>query len=157
VRALAAGTALHPSEFINLFEHDEAKRGFRLWPNGPFKQLHLIRRADTRACTFLMEIALDKPRCGVYAHRPLVCRNFPAALKRGTVAVRSGVTCGPNSWNLAAMDLPTYRRDLLRANAAWNEHWKIVAAWNTAIDATNIEKTPDELFAFLLSYTPEPS
>ena len=154
VRRLAAGTALNPAEFIKLIEREKDKHGFRLRPGGPPNELHLFRRPTTRACVFLMEIAPDQARCGVYAHRPLVCRNFPATLRRGSVSIREDVKCGPDSWNLAAMELTTYRRDLTKSSAAWDEHWKVVDAWNDHVDAEWRRASPSDLYDFVLSYSP---
>lgn len=150
VRRVASGTALHPEEFITLLE-DET--GFRLRPDGPAFDLYLVRRKETGGCVFLMEIASGKARCGVYAHRPLVCSNFPTTLERGAVAIRQDTVCGPDSWNLAAMELNTYRRDIERNRAAWSEHLRVVEAWNTAVDARRRERTPRELYDYLLDPT----
>jgi Fe-S-cluster containining protein len=154
VRTLAAGTALHPSDFVRLVEA-KGDRGFRLWPGGPPNELHLIRHTATGACVFLMEIAPDIARCGVYAARPLVCSNFPTALQSGAVGIRDGVKCGPGAWNLATMDVTKYRRDLVRSDATWKEHWKLVNAWNNAIDGLSRQASPTDLYDFLLSHTPD--
>ncbi|MDH6628271.1 Fe-S-cluster containining protein [Streptomyces sp. LBL] len=146
VRRLAAGTALHPEEFLTLLEDDE---GFRLRPGGPTLDLYLLREKK-RGCVFLMELAPGKARCGVYAHRPLVCSNFPTKLERGAVAIRQDTLCGPDSWNLAAMELTTYRRDLERNRVAWAEHLSLVEEWNAAVDAGKRARTPRELHDFVL-------
>ncbi len=151
VRTLAAGTALPPADFVKLEECEADKPGFRLRPGGPSNELHLIRHATTGGCVFLMEISPGLARCGVYAARPMVCRNFPTALRLGAVSVRDGVKCGPGSWNLAAMDVTTYRRDLVGAEAAWKEHWDLVQVWNQAVDAESRQASPTELYDFLLS------
>lgn len=151
VRTLADGMALHPRDFVRLSEREAGKSGFRLAPGAPTNDLYLIRHQKTGGCVFLMEIAPGIARCGSYASRPLVCRNFPTALKRGAVAVREDVKCGPGSWNLAAMDVTTYRRDLVKSDAAWTEHWKLVERWNQAIDDESRLASPTDLFDFLLS------
>ncbi|MGI5224231.1 YkgJ family cysteine cluster protein [Actinoallomurus sp. CA-142502] len=153
VRVLAEGTAMHPSDFVRLLDTD--KEGFRLRPGGPAKKLYLQRSADDSGCVFLMEIASGEARCGVYAHRPLVCSTFPMSLRGGVVTVRENVVCGPDSWNLFAMDLPNSRRELTLDNAARAEHREIIQAWNKRIDASGREATPYDLYDFLLRYTPE--
>jgi Fe-S-cluster containining protein len=156
VRNLAAGTMLHPAEFIRLMEVERKNReGFRLQPGGAEMDLYLIRAAKTGACVFLMEIAPGKARCGVYAHRPLVCSNFPTALTRGAVDIRQDTVCGPNAWNLSAMDLPTYRRDLTRDQTAWAEHRQLVKAWNAQVDTGGRERTDKDLYDYLLEYPAE--
>lgn len=147
VRALVAGTGLRPSDFIWLVE--DPASGFRLRPGGPTMDLHLQRRSETGACVFLMEIAPDKARCGVYAHRPLVCSNFPTTLLQGAVAIRQETVCGRDTWNLAAMDLPSYRRGHVRDMVGWTEHERIVQAWNASVDASGKEATADQLFDHL--------
>src|SRR5262249_35639106 len=126
MRNIVAGTALPPNDFVRLEECEPNQTGFRLRPGGASHELVLIRNASTGACVLLMEIAPNLARCGVYASGPFVCRNFPTALRLGAVAVRDGIKCGPDSWNLAAMDVSTYRRDLVRSDAVWREHWKLV-------------------------------
>lgn len=147
---IADGTALHPREFITL-THAEGN-GFRLKRYGSHQAFLLQRRPENNACVFLMEIAENRARCGVYAHRPRVCSNFPTALKNGAITIREGTACGDNSWNLAGMDLPAYRRGHTEDKAGWERHREVVEAWNEMIDASDKEATEDELFDFLMSY-----
>jgi Fe-S-cluster containining protein len=156
VRTLAAGTAMHPRDFIRLRE-DGRNTGFRLRPDGPTMELNLVRRPHTGGCVFLMEIAPDVARCGVYAHRPLVCSNFPTTVRHGAVGIRQNVTCAENSWNLAAMDLGTYRRGHVRSVAAWAEHWQTVRAWNSVLEENSREATEEDLYEFLLSHPSAPA
>lgn len=155
VRTLAAGTGLAPADFVVLAERrDSAHSGFRLEPGGKVFELDLIRARSSGACVFLMEIDEGIARCGVYPHRPLVCRNFPATVRNGAIGVREEVACGPDSWNLAAMDLTTYRRDLTRSEVAWAEHWRVVSAWNARVAADPaVTYAPADLFEFLLADT----
>jgi Fe-S-cluster containining protein len=157
VRKLARGTDLHPREFIRLSRCNAGKAGFRLRPGGPDLELNLVRNQQTGACVFLMEIAPDLARCGCYTSRPLVCSNFPTMLARGTVAVRQDVKCGPGAWNLATMDLRTLRRDLVRAEALYTEHKRLIAAWNATVDGGGRERSRDDLFEYLLHTVPEPA
>lgn len=150
IRRLAAGIAQHPEEFITLLEDDD---GFRLKADGPTLNPYLVRRPKGGGCVFLMEIAPGKARCGVYAHRPLVCSNFPTTLQRGAVGIRQDTVCGPDSWNLAAMELTTYRRDLERNREAWAEHRRFARTWNKGVDAGTRERTPRELYDYLLGPT----
>lgn len=147
MQRLASGTALPPSEFVTLLEH---RSGFRLEPGGPTLDLYLQRRSGGQGCVFLMEIAKGHARCGAYAHRPLVCSNFPLALEGGTVAARQDTVCGPDSWNLAAMDLVGYRGDLLRSRAAWSDHFALIERWNRKVDAGGRKKSPRQLYDYLM-------
>ncbi|MEV0302119.1 YkgJ family cysteine cluster protein [Streptomyces prasinus] len=147
LRRVAAGTALHPEEFITLLKDDT---GFTLVPEGPTLDLYLVRRPETGGCVFLMELDSGKARCGVYAHRPLVCSNFPTTLERGAVGIRQDTVCGPDAWNLAAMELTTYRRDLERNREAWSEHRRLTRKWNEAVERSEREHSARELYDFLL-------
>lgn len=153
VRVLAEGTAMHPSDFIRLLDTD--KEGFRLRPGGPAKKLYLQRSSAGTGCVFLMEIASGRARCGVYAHRPLVCSTFPLSIQRGVVTPREETICDLDSWNLAAMDLPACRRELIRDQSAREEHRQIIRAWNELVDASDRESTPQELYDWLMSYSLE--
>jgi Fe-S-cluster containining protein len=155
VRKLAAGTGLRPSDFAWLVP--ATGEGFRLRRDGQAMEVHLQRRPDGGACVLLMEIAPGKARCGVYAHRPLVCSNFPLTLKHGVVAAREDALCGPGAWNLTALDLPACRRDIIADNDARIEHRQIMLAWNASVDASGREATADELFDFLLNHQVEPA
>ncbi|MDN3354213.1 YkgJ family cysteine cluster protein [Actinomadura sp. DC4] len=150
VQVLAEGTAMHPGDFLRLLDTD--KDGFRLKAGGPAKGLYMQHVGGKGSgCVFLMEIASGKARCGVYAHRPLVCSNFPLSLQRSVVTLREDTLCGPDSWNLAAMDLPAYRRDLLRDKDAKVEHRQAIETWNERVDASGREATPEELYDYLLT------
>ena len=156
VRLLAAGTTLHPRQFLRL--HDSGgPDGFHLNPGGNGMELHLLRNPTTGACVFLMELGPELARCGVYEHRPMVCRNFPTTLERGAVAVRTEVKCGPDAWNLATMDLCTYRQDLVRAVADRVAHSRAVKAWNDRIDGGSQTADVNELYDHVLTYAPEPA
>jgi Fe-S-cluster containining protein len=156
VRILAEGTALHPREFVWLRDGG-TKMGFHLQPGGNGMELHLRRHEPIGTCVFLMEMAPGVARCGVYANRPLVCRIFPATLEKGTVSVRTGAKCGPDAWNLATMDLCTYRRDLVVTKAAQAEHWQFMQAWNATIDADSRTATVEELFDYVLNAVVAPA
>jgi Fe-S-cluster containining protein len=154
VRVLAEGTAMRPGDFVRLLDTD--KVGFRLRRGGPAKKLYLQLSA-AGGCVFLMEIASGEARCGVYAHRPLVCSTFPLSIQRNVVTVRENTLCGPGSWSLAAMDLPACRRELIHDDAARAEHRRIIREWNTLIDASDREATPEELYEYLMRYPLETS
>jgi len=153
VRTLVAGTGLRPGDFVRLVPADG--EGFRLQRGGPAMEVHLQRRPETGACVLLMEIAPGKARCGVYAHRPLVCSNFPMTFQHGVVAARQDALCGPGAWNLTALDLPAYRRDIAGDNDARIEHRQLMQEWNATVDASEREATPGELFDYLLNHQVE--
>src|SRR5262249_13641558 len=141
----------HPRDFIKLTNADAGDEGFRLRPAGPAVELQLVRNMSTGACVFLMEIAPDRGRCGVYVHRPKVCRNFPMTLRNGAVAIRDGVKCGSDMWNLAAMDLTGCRHNLVQGRADKVEHHHMMTTWNALVDAAGQERSVEELFEFVLN------
>jgi len=152
VRLLAAATALRPSDFLRLNDPKTGEEGFRLRPRGVAMELVLLKTGILGGCVFLLELSDKVARCGVYQHRPLVCATFPMTLRDGAVGIRTDdITCAANSWNLATMDLPNVRRDLVRTDAVWAEHWQLVRAWNAAVDASGRPRSADELFDYVLT------
>ncbi len=137
VRSIAAATALHPREFVDLREIALGVPGFRLVGGGPELHLVLDKRyagqdaaATGSPCIFLMELPNGKARCGIYAARPSACRTFPTTLVHGTAAVRPNIPCGQAAWNVGVMDLPRFRRDLKAQRVAWQSHAGLAADWN---------------------------
>lgn len=151
VRKIVEATSLRPSDFIYLSERKDTEPGFRLRPGGRGHHLALQKKdGKGSACVFLVELAPSVARCGMYAHRPRVCSTFPAKLAKGVVDIRQDTTCGPNAWNVSAMDLPDYRRDLTSQRTDWQDHWRLVMKWNGEVDADGRARTPDDLFGYLL-------
>jgi len=147
VRSLVQATALYPQEFLALGDARPGVPGFLLDPTGTPQMLLLDRRQSTGACTFLIELPDGQGRCGVYPDRPLGCRTFPAVLRHGTAAVREDVLCGPSAWNVATMNLPALRHNLIAQHADWAAHERVAAAWNAGVDSP---RTPAQLYRYLL-------
>jgi hypothetical protein len=78
----------------------------------------------------------------VYEARPAVCRAFPFAFHHGSVAVRRDVVCLPGSWNVAAVDSPAQRTELLRYELEWAVHRVVAAAWNEQVDQGRLDGRP---------------
>lgn len=75
--------------------------GFRLGAGGTRYQLALDkqRQPDSRGwCVFWLPLGSASGRCGIYGHRPQVCRTYPATLVDGEVARREDVLCPAGSW-----------------------------------------------------------
>ena len=75
--------------------------GFRLDAGEDRFQLALDKqRHGERAgwCVFWMPFGTTSGRCGIYAHRPQVCRTYPATLVDGEVVRRDDVLCPAGSW-----------------------------------------------------------
>jgi Fe-S-cluster containining protein len=145
VRAIIRATALHPAEFLVLAEATAGIPGFRLGPDGAAVMPVLHRRPVTGACVFLMQLTERDARCGAYPFRPTACRTFPTTLRHGAPAVREGIVCGTDAWNIAAMDLPGFHRDLTAQEAIRAEHARVVDAWNIVDEV----RTPADLLAHL--------
>lgn len=86
---------------------------------------------NDRRCTFLVSLGPEVHRCGVYQHRPIVCRTFPTELTSlGVMVGNPEQICPPNAWSAARADLPGLR--LLHAHAERERtlHRAFVARWN---------------------------
>ena len=78
-------------------------------------------------------LADGQGRCGIYPHRPLVCRTYPARLHHGSVDVRDDAMCPPGAWNISGMDLPAWRMSLLRMELEWALYARVVERWNAFV------------------------
>jgi Fe-S-cluster containining protein len=90
-------------------------------------------RRKKKPCIFLISLPGGYGRCGIYPHRPLVCQTYPAVLHNGSVDIREDVACPKDSWNIAAMDLPTWRLSLLRMEMEYAIYHLIVSQWNERV------------------------
>ncbi|MCB9732039.1 MAG: YkgJ family cysteine cluster protein [Deltaproteobacteria bacterium] len=98
-----------------------------------------LRPADPRApraerrCAFLLHLAPGVDRCGVYAHRPMLCRTFPTELTvAGVMVATPEAICPPNAWDIARTDLAGARQVHLRAAIERELHRAALARWNAA-------------------------
>lgn len=174
VAVLAAATGLRPEQFIVLVRDSELSGespeqartgvmpsggdGVRLVADGPLLSLVLDKKqrsAERAPCIFLLELRPGLARCGVYAHRPMVCAAFPFAFHHGSIAPRDDALCGADAWALAALDLPALRGRVLRAELEWAVHRVVAAHWNERVDKADDSGqprlfSPTELFDYLL-------
>jgi Fe-S-cluster containining protein len=93
VYRIARGLGLAPLQFaVAVPVQREGIEGF---------QLALDKQRDGAHagwCIFWMPFGATSGRCGIYAHRPQVCRTYPATLVDGEVVRRTDVLCPPGSW-----------------------------------------------------------
>jgi Fe-S-cluster containining protein len=154
VHVISRALALAPEQFTMLVpEAGDEANGIRLSAGGPSFSMVLEKRdpaSEQPPCVFLMELPDGTGRCGVYAHRPRVCRTFPAVLRHGGVSIRPDVVCPAGSWNLARMDLPSWRTELLRCEVEQALHRIVVARWNRTVDAGGKDREPVEFFRFAM-------
>jgi Fe-S-cluster containining protein len=103
----------------------------------------LRRRADPFRCSLLVGPLGDGAyRCGVYAHRPLVCRAYPFELVDGAIGLRSPVRCPAGAWT-AGPEADRAHRPELRLHTLESDvqRW-LVRTWNwhvlTAADPATV-------------------
>jgi Fe-S-cluster containining protein len=89
---------------------------------------------EKRPCAFLIELDSFTRRCGVYPHRPMVCRMFPTVATSYGVDVVQRTTCPPRAWTIERVDIPTAQvlHDLWRIErdlyCAFLERWNLLAS-----------------------------
>lgn len=136
---ITRGLGLAPSQFVVAVPlGDRHAEGFRLGAEDARYQLALDKRRDgpnAGWCVFWMRLGAHAGRCGIYAHRPQVCRTYPATLVDGEVARRDDVLCPAGSWGPgSALASPEWRRRAERQFAEYeldaivNHHWNLHAA-----------------------------
>jgi Fe-S-cluster containining protein len=155
VHAVSRALALAPERFALLVpQPEEEPAGIRLAAGGPTFTIILDKRepaSERPPCVFLMEFSDGTGRCGIYPHRPRVCRTFPAAFHDGRVALQPEIICAAGSWNPASMEQPEWRTELLCGEMEQALHRTVVAAWNESVDAgAPTEQTPADFFRFAM-------
>jgi Fe-S-cluster containining protein len=155
VHAISRELAIAPEQFALLVpQAEEEPAGIRLAAGGPTLTIVLDKREpmnEQPPCVFLMEFPDGTGRCGIYRHRPRVCRTFPAVLHDGRVALQPDIICAAGSWGPASMDQPEWRLELDRAEVEQALHRTVVAAWNDSVPAgAATERTPADFFRFVM-------
>jgi Fe-S-cluster containining protein len=141
---------------VFLPEPERTAAGFQLDQTGTTHILALNKQPTARKkkpCIFLLTLPGGYARCSIYPHRPLVCQTFPAMLHRGAVTIREDRVCRDGAWNIAAMDLPTWRLRCLRLEMETAVYRLVVQQWNECVatgrpDATN---SIFQYFAYLMN------
>ncbi|MBO0687427.1 MAG: YkgJ family cysteine cluster protein [Candidatus Dormibacteraeota bacterium] len=153
VHLVSRALALSPEQFVTLVpQAEEEPAGIRLSAAAPPFAMVLQRRepiSEHPPCIFLMELPGGTARCGVYAHRPRVCRTFPARLRQDGMEIQSEIPCSAGSWKLARMDLPRWRNELIRSEMEQALHRIVVARWNAALGGA--DATPADFFRFAMA------
>jgi hypothetical protein len=115
---------------------EQNDRGFLLEPGERRYEIALDKVGHYQKgnpCVFWVELASGGGRCGIYAHRPMVCQTYPAYQHQELVVLRGDVLCPEGAWNLVGMDLPVFRRRLSRFRVAQDIYAYLVAGWNSAV------------------------
>jgi Fe-S-cluster containining protein len=127
----------------------DGAEGFRLDAGEDRFRLALDKRRDPERlgwCVFWMPFGTTSGRCGIYAHRPQVCRTYPATLIDGEVARRTDVLCPAGSWGPGSTLLSDEWRSRVErqfaeleidalVNARWNDSDLPPAPATDAFDA----------------------
>jgi Fe-S-cluster containining protein len=151
-----------PEQFVFAYREDAPTAdAFYLDPAGAAYSLCLDKRGkrsgfDWQAqspCIFLLELQGGHCRCGIYAHRPMVCRDYPMRAVAGGVAVRDDVLCPPNSWSPAMLRRPSWSIALQRRRMHFDIYRVVVARWNAHLTAGNANRTEnlDGYLGYLLN------
>jgi Fe-S-cluster containining protein len=152
VYRIARGLGLAPPQFaVTVPVQRPGVEGFRLGTADDRFQLALDKqRAGAYAgwCVFWMPFGETAGRCGIYAHRPQVCRTYPATLVDGEVARRSDVLCPPGSWGPGStLVSDEWRRRVERQYAELEIDAVVNACWNKS--ETAAEAADDALDVYL--------
>jgi Fe-S-cluster containining protein len=147
VYRIARGLGLAPLQFAVVVPRvREYVEGFRLGPGDERFQLALDKQHDGW-CVFWMPFGETSGRCGIYAHRPQVCRTYPATLVDGEVARRDDVLCPAGSWGPgSALASSAWRRRAERQFAELELDAIVNRRWN---DADAAPEPPDAVDAYL--------
>jgi Fe-S-cluster containining protein len=119
--------------------------GFRLERDGPTFYVVLDKRGRftiKQRCVFLVTLAGGHERCGIYEHRPMVCRTYPMNLMASVVSPRPDLLCPPDSWPDEVIRRPTWRANLIRQRMRFDVYSVVVARWNARVAAA----PPDYVF-----------
>jgi Fe-S-cluster containining protein len=120
-----------------------------------FHRLMLQRIPDTNGehtqrCMFLVTVGA-RARCGIYEHRPIMCRTYPTWLKDGIIGTSGGKFCPPNVWTVESLDVPKFRaRHQFRARQRVI-YVHLVEAWNARVHALQEKRTAADFFRYLFS------
>lgn len=137
VWAISTQQRLDPEEFVTAFPLSKpAPDAFQL--NGDSftfvmalnKQGEFIVEAP---CTFLVQLGGGHARCGIYAHRPVVCQSYPMIMFRETVIQRKDSLCPPNSWSAEDVQRPAWRAKIQHVNMSFDIYHEVVARWNARV------------------------
>lgn len=148
---------LGPEQFLVACPQPEpGPDGFLLALSGPTYGLALDKQGRftaERPCLFLLELAGGNTRCGVYAHRPVVCQGYPMTVRSGLVLQREDALCPPNSWPEAEVRRPAWRAAIQRLRMHFDVYYQVVARWNARVLAAGpgVRFALPEYFSYLLN------
>jgi Fe-S-cluster containining protein len=133
---------------------EQNEYGFLLAPGGTRYEIALDKIGKYQKgnpCIFWMPLSTDHGRCGIYPCRPLVCQTYPAYQQQEIVALRDDVYCPARSWNLAGMDVASFRRRLYRFRMERDIYAYTVQAWNRSVEASPFQRNLSQFYTFLMN------
>jgi Fe-S-cluster containining protein len=146
-----------PEQFVFACEQNTPTAdGFYLDPTATSYLLALDKRGKLRAqnpCIFLLELQGGYSRCGIYAHRPVVCRDYPMRAVAGGVELRADVLCPPDSWSPATLRRPSWTAALQRRRMHFDIYSLVVARWNAHLTTgdSNTQANLGDYLGYLLN------
>jgi Fe-S-cluster containining protein len=148
---------LAPEQFVVAVAQPEPRMdGFRLAADGPTHGLMLDKQGRltvNQSCVFLVHLAGDHDRCGVYLDRPVVCRAYPMVLAPRGVTLREKALCPPNAWPESELGKRSWRGAVRRVTMQFDLYAEVVARWNARVDAAPPEHhfTLGEFLSYLIN------
>ena len=154
---ISTSQRLAPEQFLFAYpQPDSGPEGFQFSAGGQRYMLALDKKGQvkpTQPCVFLMQMAGGQSRCGIYAHRPVVCQSYPMSVWANTIYRRRDVLCPPNSWPEYEPRRPAWRAALQRWRMHYDIYYEIVARWNARVDTLGPRTglAPADFFAYLIN------
>jgi Fe-S-cluster containining protein len=148
---------LSPEQFLVACPQAEpGLDGFHLDHESPAFGLALDKRGafePTKPCVFLVQLGGDHARCGVYDHRPAVCRAYPMSIWQQQVRFMDNILCPPNSWSEDEVRRPSWRASMQRLYMHLDIYHEVVARWNARVAraSQDAEFTLHEYFSYLMN------
>jgi Fe-S-cluster containining protein len=147
---------LSPEHFVLAHDQPEpANDGFLLEPGGWPQGLALDKRGEfqpSAPCVFLVELGGGHARCGIYEHRPGVCRTYPMALRGVTRTIRDDRLCPPDAWTGDELKASRWQPDLRSYGIEWERYVEVVDGWNRRVQAGTRASVPRYLEYLMNAY-----
>lgn len=128
---------LAPQQFIMaVARKTERPDGFHLESGGDSMLLMLDKQGRfglKRPCVFLVQLAGEYVTCGIYEHRPMVCRTYPFVSRAdGVLGMRDKPLCPPAAWD--GVDANRWRDTIDRAEFEFDLYGEVMARWNARVE-----------------------
>jgi Fe-S-cluster containining protein len=136
---ISRGLRLSPELFVLVHDQPQpADDGFLLEPDGWPQGLALDKQGSfdpKQPCVFLLELGGGQARCGIYEHRPAVCRTYPMALREAVTRLRDDALCPSGAWSAEEIGQLAWTRELRAYREHWNVYVAIVQRWNQRVQS----------------------